>query len=118
MQIQSYEDLRAWQLAIDLTVRVYELTRTFPREELYGLTSQLRRAAVAVPSNIAEGHQHGPKSYAHFVVIAIGSLAEVQTQLELARRLQMAPERDLRAVKDLGAEVRKVLHGLRRSIAP
>ena len=74
MPIQSYRDLEAWQVGMDFVVRVYAVTKSFPRQEVYGLTSQLRRAAVAVPSNISEGHQHGTKAYLHFVVLALGSL--------------------------------------------
>ena len=118
MTIQTYRDLRAWQLGMEFAVRVYELTKILPREELYGLSAQLRRAAVAIPSNVAEGHQHRNKSYRHHVVIAIGSLAEVETQLELAQRLKLAADDDLAPIRDVGVELRRVLHGLRRSIAP
>ena len=79
MPIQSYRDLEAWQVGMNLVVRVYAVTKSFPREDIYGLTSQLRRAAVAVPSNISVGHQHGTKAYLHFFVLALGSLAEAET---------------------------------------
>ena len=92
MLIQNYRDLEAWQLGMEFVTRVYILTATFPREEVYGLSAQLRRAAVGIPSNISEGHQHPTKSFLHFVTIAIGSLAECQTQLEVAGRLQLAAE--------------------------
>ena len=117
MPIQSYRDLDVWQLAMEFVLRVYAVTRQFPREEIYGLTAQLRRAAVAIPSNVSEGHQQGTKAYLHFVVIAIGSLAEAETQLELARRLHFASEEDLAAVVDFAGHVRRLLHGLRRSLA-
>jgi four helix bundle protein len=84
MTITSYRDLEAWQLGMDFAEAVYELTRTFPREETFGLTSQLRRAAVAIPSNVAEEHRHGTTAYRHYVVIALGSHAECETQLKLA----------------------------------
>jgi hypothetical protein len=103
MSIQSYRDLEAWRLGMDLAVAVYGLTKTFPREETYGLSSQLRRAAISIPSNISEGHQQGTKSYAHFVSLAIGSLAD-------------APAADLETVSALAASLRRVLHGLRRSL--
>lgn len=80
---------------MEFVVRIYALTRQFPREELYGLTAQLRRAAVAIPSNVAEGHRQSIKSYVHFVTIALGSLAEAETQIELARRLRFAPEEQI-----------------------
>src|SRR4029453_15442067 len=82
--ITSYRDLEAWQLGMDFAEAVYALTRTFPREELFGLTAQLRRAAVSIPSNVAEGHRHKTSNYRHYVTIALGSQAECETQLELA----------------------------------
>ena len=85
MRITSYRDLEAWQIGMEFVVSIYSVTRTFPREEMFGLTAQLRRTAVAIPSNVSEGHQHGTKAYLHFVVIALGSLAETQTQLEVAK---------------------------------
>ena len=117
MTIQSFRDLEAWQLGMEFVIRVYAVTREFPRDERYGLTSQLRRAAVAIPSNVSEGHQHGTKAYLHFVVMALGRLAEAETQLELARRLRMTADDELEAVADLAGHVRRVLHGLRRSLA-
>jgi len=117
MQVQSYRDLEAWQLGMEFVVRVYGVTKDFPREEIYGLTSQLRRAAVAIPSNISEGHQQGTKAYLHFVVMALGSLAEAETQLELSRRLRFGSESELAALADFTVHVRRVVHGLRRSLA-
>ena len=117
MPIQSYRDLEAWQIGMDFVVGVYALTKSFPREERYGLTSQLRRAAVAVPSNVSEGHQHGTKAYLHFVVLALGSLAEAETQLEIARRLRMASDAELETVNAVAIRERQVLLGLRRSLA-
>src|SRR5438552_14165256 len=90
MTVTSYKDLEAWQLGMDFAEAVYTLTRTFPREELFGLTSQLRRAAVAIPSNVAEGHRHGTNAYRHYIIMALGSQAECETQLELASRLKLA----------------------------
>src|SRR5690349_10990707 len=88
MQIQSYRDLEAWQIGMDLVIAVYALTKTFPPYERFGLASQLQRAAVSIPSNVSEGHQLGSKSYKHCVTLAIASLAETGTQLELAYRLK------------------------------
>ncbi len=101
---------------MNLAVLVYGLTKTFPREELYGLSSQLRRAAISIPSNISEGHQQGTKSYAHFVSLALGSLAEAETQIELANRLQYTTEKDAEGVSLLAGNLRRLLHGLRRSL--
>jgi len=93
------------------------ITRTFPREETFGLTAQLRRAAIAIPSNVSEGHQYGTKAYLHFVVMALGSLAETQTQLEVASRLRIGSEDELESASALAVRLRQVLHGLRRSLA-
>jgi four helix bundle protein len=114
--ITSYRDLDAWQLGMNLALSIYELTRRFPRDEQYGLTSQLRRAAVGIPSHVSEGHQHGTRSYRHFVVLALGCQAECETQLELALRLKLAPPADIQRTMELAARVGKVLHGLARSL--
>lgn len=100
------------QLAED----VYELTRSFPREEAYGLTSQLRRAAVGIPSHVAEGHQQGTRAYAHFVMMAAGSQAELETQLELTRRIGLVAEASIAPIQARAAEVGRLLHGLLRSL--
>jgi four helix bundle protein len=93
MQIKSFRDLRVWQAGIDLVRDVYEVTSTFPRSEVYGLASQMQRAAVSVPSNIAEGHaRESTKEYLKHLSIAQASLAELETQLEIARQLNYIPE--------------------------
>ena len=116
MTIQSFRDLEAWQLGMEFVVRVYELTSSFPAEERFGLSAQLRRAASSIPSNVAEGHQRGTKTYRHFVVIAIGSLAEAETQIELAERLTLATKKQTEPARRAASEVRRLLHGLRRSL--
>ena len=116
MPIQSYRDLEAWKIGMDLVVAIYGLTRSFPREEVYGLTSQLRRAAVSIPSNISEGHQQGTKSYTHSVSLALGSLGEAETQLEVATRLRYVEVERVASVTELAGQLRRVLHGLRRSL--
>jgi four helix bundle protein len=116
MTIRSYEDLEAWQVAMDFATAAYIFTKQFPRDELHVLSAQLRRAAIAIPSNISEGHHHGTKAYAHFVTLALGSLAEAQTQIELARRLGFASEGQLGRIADTAATLRRLLHGLRRSL--
>jgi len=116
MTITSYRDLEAWQLGMDLAEAVYGLTRTFPREELFGLTSQLRRAAVSIPSNVAEGHRHKGAAYRRYVVIALGSHAECETQLELAVRLKLTAAEQVAPVNVLATRVGQVLHGLARSL--
>ena len=88
MKIQSYKDLIVWQKAMELARAVYTLTDTFPREEIYGITSQMKRAAVSIPSNIAEGSRRGTKKdYRHFLLNAFGSGAELETQIELVKQL-------------------------------
>jgi len=88
MKITSFRDLRVWQLAMDLVELVHRLTRSFPRNEIYGLTSQVRRASVSVPSNIAEGYGRGSRrEYLQFLYIAQGSLKELETQTILAHQL-------------------------------
>lgn len=86
--IQSHKDLVVWQKSIDLVIDIYGLTKTFPREELFGIISQMRRAAVYVPSNIAEGRNRATrKEYRHFLLIAYGSANELETQLLISTRL-------------------------------
>src|SRR5687768_9328023 len=116
MSIQSYRDLEAWQVGMSFVEAVYDLTRLFPREELFGLTAQLRRAAVGIPSHVAEGQRQSTRAYRHYVFIALGSQAECETQLELARRLRLAPDERIAPVLDLAARVGQVLHGLARSL--
>ena len=101
---------------MDFVVRVYALSKHFPREERYGLTSQLRRTAVGVPSNISEGHRQSSKVYLRFVTIALGSLAEAETQIELARRLELAPANEIHKTAGLAASLARLLHGLRRAL--
>jgi four helix bundle protein len=92
MPIQSYRDLDVWKRSMDLAVKVYQVTSEFPKSELYGLTGQMRRAAVSVPSNIAEGHNRRGREFPHFISIALGSLAELETQALIAQRIGLLPE--------------------------
>ena len=118
MKAQSYKDLIVWQKAMDLVEQVYLATRAFPKEELYGLTSQIRRAAVSVPSNIAEGQaRQGTAEFRNFLSIARGSLAEVETQLLLAQRLSYLSQETLRPILDLQTEVNKMINALIRKLA-
>jgi len=107
--VRSFRDLIVWQLAVELTVAVYGLTRDFPREEIYGLTSQIRRACVSVASNIAEGHgRNSTGEFRQFLGVARGSNFEVQTQLILSRRLQFGGDERLCVCEGLSAEVEKM----------
>ena len=112
--MKGHRDLVAWQKGMQLVKDIYRITRDFPREEIYGLTSQLRRAAVSVPSNLAEGHGRNSRKEVHqFVGHARGSLLEVETQLEIARDLGYLP---VSAATDLlaeASELGRVLNGLR-----
>ena len=86
--VKSHKDLKVWQEAMDLVMKVYGLTDGFPANETFGLTSQLRRAVISIPSNIAEGAgRKGGKEFSRFLYIALGSLSEVETQIEISRRL-------------------------------
>jgi four helix bundle protein len=115
--IRSYRDLIVWQHAVDLVESVYQATERFPRHEIYGLSAQLRRAAVSVPSNIAEGHgRRGPREYLHHLSIANGSLMEVETQIVIARRLGYLPEELEAALQQQTAEVGRTTAGLIRAL--
>ncbi|HWE94705.1 MAG TPA: four helix bundle protein [Tepidisphaeraceae bacterium] len=112
-----YRELIAWQKAMDLVVDVYRLTQGFPREELYGLTNQLRRAAVSVPSNIAEGQGRGNgPAFAHFLRIANASLQELETQVLIAERLGYTKEGSIAPIMEKSAEVGRIIVGLLRSL--
>jgi len=114
---QSFRDLIVWQRAMQLTVAVYKLTQNFPREEQYGLTSQLRRSVVSVPSNIAEGQGRGSAGeFRQFLGIARGSNCEVQTQLEIARTLNFGNQHLLEEAEARSNEVRKMLFGIMDSL--
>ena len=111
--IKGYRDLIVWQRAIDLVVAVYKITDLFPKEEMYGLVSQMRRAAISISSNIAEGRGRGTrKDFRAFLRNAFGSGSELETQIELAKRLQFIPiEYDGKA-ESLLDEVMKMLNRL------
>ncbi|MDP3986036.1 MAG: four helix bundle protein [Candidatus Veblenbacteria bacterium] len=109
-KIHSFKDLVVWQKAIELAVIVYQLTQKFPNQETYGLVSQLRRAAVSVSSNIAEGFTRSSRrEKVQFYAIARGSLAEVESQLELARRVGYVPNNDYHACGAQLEDVRRLL---------
>ena len=115
--MRDYSKIEAWRLADDFTVAIYERTRVFPREELYGLTSQLRRAASSVAANIVEGSaRESKKDYLHFLYIARGSLAEAQYFVHLARRLGYLPEADMTALTAQGRQTFACLHGLIQAV--
>mgnify|MGYP001286522220 CR=1 FL=1 len=115
--IESYRDLEAWKLAIRLTRFIYRASEQFPQEERFGLTSQIRRAAVSVASNIAEGWGRGTTSdYARFLRMARGSIFEVETQMCIARELGFVGDEVFEPVDELLRDTGRVLAGLLRSI--
>ena len=116
-EIQSYEDLRVWQKGVVLCELVYGITRSFPGTERFGLTSQLRRAAVSVPSTIVEGWGRGSKAeYARFLKIARGSLFELRPQLIIAERIGLCPPETVATSLRTVDQIRRMLHGLVRSL--
>jgi four helix bundle protein len=113
MTIQSFRDLKVWQRAMDLTLALYKLTQTFPREEIYGLTSQLRRAGVSVASNIAEGFGRRSRSdYRSYLCKARGSVLEIQTQLEIARQLGYGDPAQIANAEAMADESSRMLSAL------
>ena len=113
----SFRDLKVWQRSIELSVATYRLTRDFPGEELYGLTSQLRRASVSIASNIAEGYgRMSAGEYRQFIGIARGSALELQTQLVIAERLGLGKKDQAREVEGLSEEVGKMLWALGKKL--
>lgn len=113
----GYRRLVAWQKGMDLVEAVYQSTKAWPRDEQYGLTSQVRRAAVSVPSNIAEGHaRSGPREFAHHVSIAYGSLSEMETQILIAQRLGYSDTMTSEWLMTQASETRRVTLGLLRSL--
>ncbi|SRR5690606_817099 len=114
--IQSFRDLEVWQRAVCLVDDVYLLTKSFPKEELFVLTSQIRRCVISVPSNIAEGFgRKGTKEYLQFCYISLGSLAELETQLEIAKRQGYITEDLEKYIQDI-IVIRKQLYGLIKSL--
>jgi four helix bundle protein len=116
MEIRSFRDLVVWQKSMDLVERVYEVTDCLPRSEQFGLSIQLRRAAISIPSNIAEGHARQTGYYLNHLNMAIGSQAELQTQLELAYRLHFVDRERVAPVMEAGSQVAKMLHRLVASL--
>ena len=118
-RISSYRGLDVWQLAIDIVIEIYRVTRAFPAEEKFGLVAQLRRAAIAIPSNIAEGHSRlGGGEFRRFVSIARGSTAEVETQIAVALALGFAVPDEIASLTSKLDRLSKMLFSLHRSLTP
>ena len=119
VRIASYRGLDVWQLAMDIVIEIYRLTRAFPAEEKFGLTAQLRRATVSIPSNIAEGHSRlGAAEFRRFVSIARGSVAEVETQIAVAVALGFIGADEIKSLSTQLDRLSKMLFGLYRRLAP
>ena len=115
--LSSYRDLLVWQKSLDLVERVYRLTQRLPQTEIYGLSSQMRRAAVSIPSNIAEGQsRNSTGEFLQALGVAKGSLAELETQLLITTRLTYLAEGDVAATLALCEEISKMLNGLMKSL--
>jgi len=117
MGVKDYRELIVWQKAMDLVERIYRVTAGLPREEVYGLTSQIRRAAISIPSNIAEGQgRHTTRDFLNFLSIAQGSLKEVETQVLIAERLAYINQAQTSKLVSLTEEVGRLISGLRNSL--
>jgi len=115
--VRDHTKLRAFELADELTILIYKETAKFPKEEQYGLTSQMRRAAISVPSNIVEGCARDSQSdYLRFLYIAFGSLRELHYQVSVSKRLGYLPEEDTSQIEQRIVEAEKVLNGLIQSL--
>ena len=112
----SFRDLQVWQKSMVLAEGVYAFTKRCPRDEQYGLSSQLKRAATSIPANIAEGHARQTGHYVQHLEIALGSEAELQTHLELALRLRLAHSSDVAKLAEAAAEIARMLNGLIASL--
>jgi four helix bundle protein len=114
----KYSDLQVWQKAIDLVTEIYRLTADFPNDERFGLISQIRRAAVSIPANIAEGHgRKSTNAFINHLSIANGSLMELETHLQISLRLRLAPEQSITDILSRTDEIGKMISGLRSSLA-
>ena len=115
--MKTHRDLDVWKKSVSLVTSIYDITKSFPKEEIYGLTNQIRRAAVSVPSNIAEGSaRQGNKEFIQFLYIALGSLTEIETQLIIARNLNFLSEENFVSLMSTQKEIGKMLIGLIRYI--
>jgi four helix bundle protein len=119
LMIQSHKDLIVWQKSMDLVVAVYKLTGFFPKEEIYGLTAQMKKCAVSIPSNISEGRKRGTsKDYRHFLLISFGSASELETQIEIAQRLGFGRKEQYVEVESFLEEVLKMLAKMTKTLNP
>lgn len=109
----DFRNLKVWRRAVDLTAEIYQLTKKLPKDEAFGLSSQMKRAAVSIPSNIAEGQgRESFKEYIHFLSIAYGSLCEIETQVEISKRMSFLKEEETVAAEQMIVETAKMLKSL------
>jgi four helix bundle protein len=117
MTINNFRDLRVWQAGMDLVEMIYRCTQAFPQQEMYGLISQMRRSAVSIPSNVAEGHtRESSKEYLYHLSVAQASLAELQTQIEIAGRLDYIDRPQAEQALDQSASLSRQLYALRNAL--
>jgi len=111
MKVKDYKDLRVWQKGIEIVDKIYSMTNSFPKEELYGLVIQMRKAAVSIPSNVAEGFvRHHSKEYKQFLYISLGSCAELDTQVVIAHRRNYITKKSMEElVEDINYETRMLV---------
>lgn len=115
--MNDFRELIVWQKSIDLVEKVYQITNSFPKEEVYSLTSQIKRSAISIPSNIAEGYgRRTTPDFIHFLHIARGSLYEIRTQLEISKRIKYINETELLSMIDNCKEIEKMLNSLIKSL--
>jgi four helix bundle protein len=115
--MSNFRELRVWQMSMDFVVQIYTITQNFPTAETYGLSSQMRRAAVSIPSNVAEGQtREHLKEFLHHLSIAQASLAELQTQIEIASRLQYFQATKVAEILEQASAISRQLYALRNSL--
>ena len=115
--MKSHKDLDVWRLAVELATDVYDVTKSFPKEEQYGMVTQMRRSAISIASNIAEGAaRRSNKEFIQFIHIALGSTSELDTQLEIAMRVNLTGLESLQKLQDTAIRINQMLRGLARSI--
>ncbi len=116
--VKSHEDLQVWQMAIDFVTDIYKVTSNFPKFELYGLTNQIRKASVSIPSNIAEGSaRRSTKEYIQFLYISLGSVAEVETQLLISKNLGYINDDTLKIqIKNIKGKLINLINSLRKKL--
>ncbi|MDD3662384.1 MAG: four helix bundle protein [Candidatus Pacebacteria bacterium] len=117
--MKTYKDLIVWQKGVQLVVLIYKLLNNFPKEEVFGLSSQIKRSAISIPSNIAEGKMRGSNNeFKRFLLIAYGSGAELETQIEISKKLEKTKKLDYKEIDELLLEIMKILNKLIKELEP